>query len=148
MVWLPQILNKTSNSSSWGESEDEIREWNSKHINVFVKPWTKDSKNPKFEIISFLWLPNERKKSNNIKYAEKEENLGILTTNTNHNQHLYLEMSLFCTIRSMLSQPPSLQGTRAMLQPLCCNTACPSLKLHGSERGSFPTGHQLANDLF
>ena len=36
------------------------REWNSKHTNVFVKSWTKDSKSPKPEKISFLWLPDER----------------------------------------------------------------------------------------
>lgn len=38
------------------------REWNGKHTDVFVKSWIKDSKRPKSEKISFLWLPDERRK--------------------------------------------------------------------------------------
>lgn len=37
-------------------------EGNSKHTNEFVNSWTKDSKRPKFAKMSFLWLPDERRK--------------------------------------------------------------------------------------
>lgn len=56
----------------------------------------------------------KEEKSNGIRNAERRK-----SENTNHNNnHLYLEMSLFCTIvKSMPSSSPSLHRTRRTLQP-------------------------------
>lgn len=71
-----------------------------------------------FKKISFSWLLGKRRKDQ----QEKKHGERRKSENSNHNsQRLYLEMSPFCTIvKGMPSSPPSLHGTRGMLQPQGC----------------------------
>ena len=103
------------------------------------------------QLVSCEYQMNQDK-SNRIKKKcwgrKKFEN-----TNHNNNQHLYLEIFLFCTIvkkKNMLSSPPSHQGTRAILQSQECHTMWPSLKLHGIRRSSLDqtSSQWLAKNLF
>lgn len=89
----------------------------------------------------------KEEKSNGIRHAERRK-----SENTNHNNnHLYLEMSLFCTIvKSTPSRPPSLCRTRRTPQPWSCCAVLPALELRGLGGGSSDQipRHWLAKALF
>lgn len=89
----------------------------------------------------------EEEKSKGIRNAERRKSE---KENTNHHnsQHLYLEMSLFCTTaESTPPSPPSLHSMRATLWPQGDALCHPPLSFMALE-GEVHTSHWLAMDLF
>ena len=103
------------------------------------------------QLVSYEYQMTEDK-SNRIKKKKCWGRRKFENTNHNNNQHLYLEIFLFCMIvkKNMPSSPPSHQGTRAILQSQDCHAMWPSLKLHGIRRSSSDqtSSQWLAKDLF
>lgn len=90
-----------------------------------------------------------KEKSNRIKNAEGRKKFE--NTNHNNNQHLYLEIALFCTIiKNMPSSASSHQDMRALLQPQDCHTLLSSLGICGiwADNTDQISSHWLVKGLF